>query len=296
MSFGKQKRKTLDEKNKYPTNTHCKRKPKNKMTISFDDITLRNLSDILSNMLTHTKITEHLAGAGIAQSQNGSNKTDRIFYALKERQVQDRCGNNVLAFVIRLLNPKRYNDESAFERDRTNINEKLVYEGIEIDKSGQPKQVQKAKTISEAKCRSLKIKEKVHGIGVHRDILRYCEEEWLKENYFHAILEITKSVAERLRQLSSYTSDGAELVDECFGLGKDNKPMLAFNTLQTESEKSEHKGFGNFCKGFFSMYRNPKAHNPKILEDTQLNQMTEVLVVATIIQNKLDNTYKTGYR
>ena len=46
----------------------------------------------------------------------------------------------------------------------------------------------------------------------------------------------------------------------------------------------------------FSMYRNPKAHNPKILEDTQLSQMTEVLVVATIIHNKLDNTYKTGLK
>lgn len=170
------------------------------MTKSFDDITLRNISDIISNMLTHTKITEHLSGAGISQSQTGTNKTDRLFYALKERQIQDRCGNNVLAFVVRLLNPKRYNSEDEFEKDRTTINEKLVYEGIEIDKSGQARQVDKAKTISEAKSRSLKIKEKVHGIGVHSEILPYCEAEWLKENYFHAILEITKSVAERLRQ------------------------------------------------------------------------------------------------
>ena len=266
------------------------------MTNSFDDITLRNLSDIISGMLTHRQISEQLSSAGIVDSQHGSNKTDRVYYALKERQAQDRCGNNVLAFVVRLINPKRYRDEDVFEKDRTTINEKLAYEGIEIDISGQPKKVEKARTISEAKKRSLKIKDKVHGIGVHREILPYCEEEWLKENYFHAILEITKSVAERLRQLSSYTSDGADLVDDCFGLGKDKKPMLAFNTLQTPSDESEHKGFGNFCKGFFSMYRNPKAHNPKIMEDTQLSQMTEVLVVATIIHNKLGNTVKTGYK
>ncbi len=266
------------------------------MINSFDDITLRNLADIIAEMLTHTKISEHLSGADFKESQLGKNKTDRLFYALKERQEQDKCGNNVLAFVARLLNPKRYNDETAFEKDRTTLNEKLVYEGIEIDKTGCPQKIKKAKTISEAKKRSLKIKEKVHGIGVHREILPYCEEEWLKENYFHAILEITKSVAERLRQLSSYTSDGADLVDDCFGLGKEKKPMLAFNTLETPSAESEHKGFGNFCKGFFSMYRNPKAHNPKILEDTQLSQLTEVLVVATIIHNKLDNTHRTGYK
>lgn len=266
------------------------------MTKSFDDITLRNLSDIISGMLTHTKISEYLSSAGISESQRGANKTDRLFYALKERQEQDKCGNNVLAFVVRLLNPKRYSDESVFEKDRTTLNEKLVYEGIEIDKSGQPRIVDKARTISEAKSRSLKIKEKVHGIGIHREILPYCEAEWLKENYFHAVLEITKSVAERMRQLSGFTSDGADLVDECFALGKDKKPMLAFNTLESPSDESEHKGFGNFCKGFFSMYRNPKAHNAKILEDTQLTEMTEVLVVATIIHNKLDKTFKTGYK
>lgn len=266
------------------------------MTPSFDDITLRNLSDIISGILTHRQITEHLKSSGIAESDEGSNKTDRVYYALKARQKQDNCGNNVLAFVVRLLNPKRYSDEAEFETDRTKINEKLIYDGIEIDKSGQPRKVNKAKTISEAKERSIKIKEKVHGIGIHRDIVPYCEKEWLKENYFHAILEITKSVAERIRQISGVRTDGAELIDECFGLGKEKKPMLAFNTLMSESDESEHKGFSNFCKGFFSMYRNPKAHNPKMLEDTQLTQMTEVLVVATIIHNKLDNTFKTGYK
>jgi uncharacterized protein (TIGR02391 family) len=266
------------------------------MTNNFDEITLRNLSNIVSGILTHRQISEHLQNTSITDTGEGSNKSDRLFYSFKARQKQDNCGNNVLNFVTKILNPKRYNDEAEFERHRTSINEKLVYDGIEIDKAGQPRQVNRAKTISEAKSRSLKIKEKVHGIGIHQDILPYCEEEWLKENYFHAILEITKSVAAKLRQKSGYSSDGAELVDECFGLGKENKPMLAFNTLRTDSEQSEHKGFGNFIKGFFSMYRNPKAHDPKLFEDTQLTEMTEVLVVATIIQNKLDNTFRTGFK
>lgn len=265
------------------------------MTQSFDDIALHNISDIIADILTHSKITDQLASAGISQA-GGTNKPDRVFYALKERQKQDGCGNNVLAFVLQIINPKRYNDEAEFEKHRTSINEKLLYEGIEINVCGEARLVDKAKTIQEAKERSLKIKQKIHGIFIHRDIIPFCEEEWLKDNYFHAILEITKSVAERLRQISGYNSDGADLINDCFGLGKEKKPMLAFNMLKTESEESEHKGFGNFCKGFFSMYRNPKAHNPKILEETQLSEMTEVLIVATIIHNKLDNTHKTGYK
>ncbi|HTF20887.1 MAG TPA: TIGR02391 family protein [Chryseolinea sp.] len=267
------------------------------MTRSFDLSTIRSLSTIIGEeILTHKQINEQLQNCGIADTREGTNKPDKIYYVLKARQKQDNCGNNVLAFVLRIISPKRYTDEAQFERHRTVINEKLLYEGIEVTKAGEAKIVDKAKTISEAKGRSLKIKEKVHGIGIHREILPYCEEEWLNENYFHAILEITKSVAERLRQLSGYTSDGSELVDDCFALGRDKKPMLAFNTLQTPTDESEHKGFGNFCKGFFSMYRNPKAHNPKMFEETQLTEMTEVLVVATIVHNRLDSTFKTGYK
>ncbi len=266
------------------------------MTNKFDLNTVRSLADIISSMLTHRQISEQFQNASIIDTNEGTNKSDKIYYSLKARQTQDNCANNVLAFVLRIINPKRYTDEAEFEKNRTSINEKLLYEGIEIDKAGQAKPVDKAKTISESKRRSLKIKERVHGIGVHTDILPYCEAEWLNENYFHAILEITKSVAQKLRQKSGYTTDGGELVDECFGLGKEKKPMLAFNTLRTDSEESEHKGFANFMKGFFSMYRNPKAHDPKLLEDTQLSEMTEVLVVATIIQNKLDLTHKTGFK
>jgi uncharacterized protein (TIGR02391 family) len=267
------------------------------MTKSFDPTTLRTISIIIGEeVLTHREITEQFHNAGIIDNGEGTNKPDRIYYSLKARQLQDGCANNALNFILRVLSPNRYTNENDFEKHRTSLNEKLLYEGIEIDKSGKARIVDKARTISEAKARSFKIKEKVHGIGIHTDIVPYCESEWLGENYFHAILEITKSVADKLRQKSGYSNDGAALVDNCFGLGSDRKPMLAFNLLQSESEVSQHTGFANFIKGFFSMYRNPKAHDPKLLEDTQLTEMTEVLVVATIIQNKLDQTYKTGFK
>ena len=264
------------------------------MIKTFDDITLRNLSDAIAGILTHSKITEYFANSNI-QERGSSNKTDRVYYAFKFIQQQDRCGNNILAFVQKLLTPKRYKDEKDFENDRSTINEILSYEGIAINERGEILSVKRAKTISEAQERSSRLKRKAQGITIHSDILPFCEEEWLKEDYFHAIFEITKSVADKMRQKSGLFLDGSELVDACFGLGKEKRPTMAFNTLRTPSEESEHKGFSNFIKGFFSMYRNPKAHTPRMTEDTQLSAMIEVLVVASIIHNKLDITYKTGY-
>lgn len=262
----------------------------------FDDITLKNVAATLADILSHTSITKELQNAGIAESRQGTNKPDRLFYSLKERQQHDACGNNVLALVKTVINPRNFNLESEFDHHRSKLNSKLLFEGIEMNRFGEFISVPKARTISEAKERSTKIKEKIHGIGIHPDVIKFCEEEYLKENYFHAILEITKSVAEKLRQKSGYLSDGSDLVEESLSLGKECKPMLAFNTLTTPSEQSEHKGFANFLKGFFSLYRNPKAHNPKIFEDTQLSDMTEVLVIASIMHRRLDKTFKTGFK
>lgn len=260
------------------------------------DSTIRNIATIGSDVLTHRQLAELLESLGIELHQIGSNKADYIFNSLRVRQQRDNCWNNVISFVKEVVSPRRYDDELKFEKARTKFNEKLLYEGLEINKDGTISLVDKVTTISEAKERSQKIKQKVRGYNTHEEIVRFCEEEWLKENYFHAILEITKCIADKLRSISGCASDGSELVDECLGLGKDKKPMLAFNALQNPSDESEHKGFGNFLKGFFSMYRNPKAHNPKVFENTELDEMAEALIVASIIYRRLDKTFKTGYK
>ena len=82
-------------------------------------------------------------------------------------------------------------------------------------------------------------------VNVHYTRIDHRGPELLQENYFHAVFEATKSIADKIRDKANLTNDGAELVDIAFGLGKHNQPKLAFNTLQTESELSEHKGFSN---------------------------------------------------
>ena len=49
--------------------------------------------------------------------------------------------------------------------------------------------------------------------SVHADVLRFCRAELVADNYFHAVLEVTKSIADELRAKSGLTDDGAKLVD-----------------------------------------------------------------------------------
>ena len=258
----------------------------------FDEQALRNFASVLASILTHGKITEMLALCNIPQAE-GSNKSDRIYYALKRIQDRNDCGNNVMDLIQKTITPKRYDDYQEFENHRASINEKLLYEGYEINEKGEILQCKKAQTIPEAKERSQKIKTKIRGMRIHSEIIKYCDEEWLNEDYFHAMEEVAKSVFDRLRNMTGIQQDGSALAKACFSLRRSEIPVLALNRLETESEISEQKGFMNFCIGFYGLYRNPKAHNARVNEEVKLEQFAEVLVVASIIHERLDHVYHT---
>lgn len=262
------------------------------MVAKFDDLALQNFASVLACILTHSKITDMLALCNIPQAE-GTNKPDRIYFAFKNIQSRNGCGNNVIDFIQKTITPKRYSDNKQFEIDRAAINEKLLYEGFEINEKGEIVQCKKAQTITEAKERSQKIKTKIRGMKIHSEITKYCDEEWLNEDYFHAMEEVAKSVFDRMRQVTGIQQDGAALVSACFSLGQSGLPILALNRLETVSEQSEQKGFMNFCIGFYGLYRNPKAHNARVNEDVRLEQFAEVLVVASIIHERLDYAYLT---
>ena len=86
-------------------------------------------------------------------------------------------------------------------------------------------------------------------------MLNVCQERFLQQDYFYAVLEAAKSVAEKIRQKSGKTSDGVPLINEAFDIPKNGYPRLAFNSLQTDSKKSEHKGMANLMKGIEGMPR-----------------------------------------
>ena len=120
-------------------------------------------------------------------------------------------------------------------------------------------------------------------------MFKYCRAELLEENYFHAVLEAVKGIAERIRQLSGLSTDGAELVNQVFST---KTPILAFNSLQTETETSEQKGIANLLVGLFGAIRNPTAHAPKVTWAMPEQDAIDVLALLSFIHRKLDNATK----
>ena len=69
--------------------------------------------------------------------------------------------------------------------------------------------------------------------------------------------------------------------------------LLALNTLRSETEQSEHKGFAALLKGCFGAVRDPLAHEPKILWEGE-DDAADYLSLVSLLHRKLDDCVHTG--
>lgn len=127
---------------------------------------------------------------------------------------------------------------------------------------------------------------------MHPDVLAFCRAELVQRNYFHAVFEATKSVADKIRTRTGLKSDGGQLVDDAFGI-KGGMPALAFNLLQSPTEESEHKGLAMLVKGMFGTFRNTTAHAPKISWPIGLEDALDLLTLASMLHRRLDAAHVT---
>lgn len=264
---------------------------------SIDDPTLQALCEFLGATdtgLSGTEIGRFLAECRIEDIEPSIKKRHRLFKALRSKQQQDRCANNVLNFIGHAMSPVRFVGEpSRFEVERNKINTVLAFAGLCFNESGGFEACAKANTLSEAEFRASALRKALIARRVHSDVLKYCRAELLVDNYFHAVFEATKSLADKLRQMTSLASDGAELVDGALSFGQTGHPRLAFNSLVTESEKSEQKGLVNLMKGVFGAFRNTTAHAPKIHWTLSEQDALDILTTISFIHRRLDGAIGT---
>lgn len=267
---------------------------------AFEESALQAICNILGATdtgLSGTEIGRLLASCHIDDPAPGITKRYRLFEALSKKQRADGCGNNVINFIKKAMSPVSYiNRNDCFESRRSDLNEALAFAGLSIRENGEIHQTPVVKTLSEAEKRAHRLKKQLMDRKVHPDVLQFCRAELLQENYFHGVFEATKSIADKIRDKAGLISDGATLVDEAFGMGSHNRPKLAFNSLQTETERNEHKGFMNLIKGLFGAFRNTTAHAPKIKWQITEEDALDILTLASMIQKKLDVTVNTNVR
>ena len=261
------------------------------MVPSFSNGSIESLAVHLGECGSGSDITRVLASCRLEDKSGESTKWRRLYWVFTETQCRYGCANWILDFIQSFLAPVRFvGRNDVFEAHRSKLNTVLALSGLEYGADGKFRNRRAATTLTEAERRANAIQAKFQGRRIHPEVLKYCKAELMQDNSFHAVLEATKGLAQRIREMSEVDGDGTALVDRVFST---NQPVLAFNTLQTETEKSEHTGFATLLKGCFAALRNPRAHRPRILwkdEDDTIDYFTLI----SLLHRKLDDCVRRG--
>jgi uncharacterized protein (TIGR02391 family) len=143
-------------------------------------------------------------------------------------------------------------------------------------------------TIDEARGRANRLRAELERRSVHADVLEFCRPELLQENYFHAVLEATKSLSTKIRDKSGLSGDAGELATQAFSLGRSGVPVLAFNDLRNDTERSEQTGLMNLCIGMFGTFRNVTAHGAKLHWEVTENDALDLLTLVSMLHRRVD--------
>jgi uncharacterized protein (TIGR02391 family) len=256
---------------------------------SFSSGVLEALAKAVGDCGSGSEISQTLSRLSISDQSGESTKWRRLLSVFGGIQSQDGCANRIVAFVQSFVAPARFIGRAEeFEAHRQNLNLALAFAGLKFGEDGQLRATELARTLPEAEARVQTLRSKFRGRTIHPEVLRFCEAELLVDNYFHALLEANKGLAQRIRDLSGVQLDGAALVDKVFSV---QNPILAFNRLMTESERSEQTGYATLLKGCFGAIRNPLAHSPRLFWDGE-EDAADILSMLSLLHRKLDGCVK----
>ncbi|KAA6315051.1 hypothetical protein EZS27_034432 [termite gut metagenome] len=254
-----------------------------------DGGTLEGLAQILANSISGLKgseLSKFIPEALLIDIDSTNTKWKRLYNSFVQYQNNAGNSNNILKFINLTMKPSRYiGRQGEYEDNRSELNKRLCFIGLYLNESGIFNPVTKTQTISEAEQRINRFKSKLELRNIHPFVFLYCNSELISENYFHAVFEAVKSLAEEIRRKTGLTLDGGELVDRAFSI---NSPLIRINNLETETHKSEQKGFGNLIKGVFGMFRNTTAHSPKIIWHIEEDEALDIMTTISLIHKKLE--------
>jgi uncharacterized protein (TIGR02391 family) len=256
----------------------------------FDAAQLEAVCKVLADTekgLTGSEIGYILSDMRVSDPDPALTKWKRLFNALSRAQNEYQVGNHLIMFVNRAMAPARYaSNPELFRWRQDGLNVALSFVGYAVRDDGKVVHTTRESTIKGARARAGRLRRLLEDRNTHAEVLKYCRAELLEDNYFHAVLDAIKGVAERLREMSGLSSDGAELVNQALST---KAPLVLLNSLRTETEQSEQRGIANLLIGIFGAMRNPTSHAPRVIWPMPEQDAIDVLGILSFIHRKLDN-------
>ncbi|WRS26384.1 TIGR02391 family protein [Oscillospiraceae bacterium MB08-C2-2] len=222
----------------------------------------------------------------------GLNKRDWLYNCLANEINTNKSLQRVFDFIAKALNPVAFTVQSNREKYLhllEETNKVLLLAGLSVSKEGKVVDVEQATTLDEVDRRMNHLKRELYNRAIHNEVQKYCIKDYLRKDYYDAVFEAAKGLAERVRQITGLSSDGGELFQKAFAKGD---PYLFFNSMQTDSEKSEFTGVKELLEAIFHLVRNPAAHTPKINWMIEETKALDILTLISFAHKYLDECHR----
>ncbi len=256
-------------------------------TPPFDEAVVEGVARVLGKTsagLTGTEIATVLARCGIPDPGEMT-KWRRIAAALADQQRASGSGNAVVLFVKAAMNPVRWAGRSDDFGDMIQeLNAVLAFRpgtaqgraALPAEDGGHPRRRRDRQPASPRRDATAGWPRR----GLQVLLPGACSRRLLR----HGI---------RGRERSGRTGpadhraghDGHQLVQDAF---EGASPMVAFNTLRTDTERNEQRGLANIMKGVFGAFRNPTAHEPRLFWHVREQDALDLLTMISLVHRRLD--------
>ena len=124
---------------------------------------------------------------------------------------------------------------------------------------------------------------------LHPIIIQSSYQQFRSGLYRDAVLNAVVAVFDLIRQRTNIDKDGADLAAEAFSL---SRPLLAVSALDSESGRSDQKGFIQLLQGTYLGIRNPKAHS--LTSDLTEVATAQHLVLASLLARRVSEAKDFG--
>lgn len=270
-----------------------------------DNKCVENVSRILAELLTGYKITIMFKNLGLKDFDQeraykfskdypnsnfpNSTKWKRIYESVIHECKLTGKAKALFQTIQYVMSPENFLDDSnSWENNKFQINKALIFYGFALNDSGKVQPIEAPKTFRDAQNLLTTLNDKLSKLDIHPEVIKFCKIELMTDNYFHAVLEASKGVLDRIRTVSGITEDGNRLIDIVFN-EKNPCLIISNNKLESETEKSRYRGFKSLLKTIVYLYRNPNAHDPKLYDVTNETDVITAFTLMSLAHKILDS-------
>lgn len=260
---------------------------------TFSHGTIENVARIVGDLYSGSELTRILASVGLPDPfGERETKWRRLAASMQERQFKQQDGRPILALIAAAMKSDRIWDRQArADVARDELTQVLSLWGYRVRDDGRIGTTTRTTSAAEATARSERLFRLLVSRGAHPEVLRHCRAELLRQDCYEAVFEAVKGLGARLRGESGLDEDGRSLVQAALG-GK--TPRVLLTDCSTVTERNEQQGVALLAEGVFAAFRNPAAHEPRLVWAVSEQDALDVLGTLSMIHRRLDGARARG--